>query len=331
MAAAWSFSRGGSQGQEPLTRLVSTLSLDGDRISAELTVRFHRAVSSSGADSVADEFARLVAEVLGEQITQGELPLTKDDLLSRVRLRLSLVASKAADAEIESLHLVQTNAAAGRSAYRTRQGSPGAPPQREARGSGSMSAVRPSSQSSSFPAPARVPATFPRTLWPTALTSVRAGASVEQIGSLLGPPLRDSVGTALLSSFAALDPAVVDRLALLDGVGPIAETRREVCACFATAAYRIFLSSQVDQKTSSELVKTAVVRALPAESFPSRQISRYIASESPVRDLATQMATFLKSEEAAPAIHGALSPLCEALRFDLLGVATQVRRIRNGE
>src|ERR1041384_3111099 len=108
MAAAWSFSRGGSQSKSSMSRLVSTLSLDGDRISAELLVTFHRALSSATAESIADEIARATDEVLGEQISQGEVPLTKEELIHKVQARLSSGAARVTEIEIKSLQIVGT-------------------------------------------------------------------------------------------------------------------------------------------------------------------------------------------------------------------------------
>src|SRR5690348_12753064 len=120
MAAAWSFSRGGSQSKSSMSRLVSTLSLDGDRISAELLVTFHRALSNATAESIADEIARATDEVLGEQISQGEVPLTKEELVSKVQARLSSGAARVTEIEVKSLQIVGTESQGNRSTYRTR-------------------------------------------------------------------------------------------------------------------------------------------------------------------------------------------------------------------
>src|SRR5215471_4500214 len=120
MAAAWSFSRGGSQSPGSISRLVSTLSLDGDRISADLIVLFQRALSTATAESVADEIARAATEILGEQISQGDVPLSKEELVARVKVRITASAAKVAELEVKGLYVLGSDAVTNRSTYRLR-------------------------------------------------------------------------------------------------------------------------------------------------------------------------------------------------------------------
>jgi hypothetical protein len=105
----------------------------------------------------------------------------------------------------------------------------------------------------------------------------------------------------------------------------------EVCACFSSALYRIFASYDIEQRVASELVRAASSVALDGESFPSDAVSRYMASDAPVRDLATRLATAIGALDMAHLVQGALSPYCEVFRDDVTGVARQLRRLVSSE
>jgi hypothetical protein len=323
MAAAWSFSRGGPQSPGSISRLVSTLSLDGDRISADLIVHFARALSVATTESIADEYARAATEILGEQISQGEVPLSKEELVRRVQAKVSASAAKVAQLEVRGLYLYGSEATNARSTYRSRPVSP-PPPFVKGHGSGAMPAVR---QSSTFHSPVLTPPPAPRarTLWPQALVSCRPGMPADQIGKVLGAALRDSAAAAVLNAFVAVDPQAADRMALFQSGSVVREIVLEVCGCFGSALYRIFLAHEVDQRVASEIVQAACVHA--AEEFPATQIADYMASGAPVRDLANRMAASIGAPETAPLVLGAIAPYCEALREDVAAAAEQVRRI----
>jgi len=326
MAAAWSFSRGGSQSPGSLSRLVSTLTLDGDRVSADVVVHFQRALSNATAESVADEIAKAATEILGDQITQGEVPLSKDELVTRIRRKISAGAAKITEVEVKSLYLLGSEANAYKSTFRTRHVSPPPPIAGNAHKSGSVLAVR---GSSSFPAAALTPPPSPRvrTLWRGALADCQQGASVADVGARLGPPLRDSVAAAILHAFVAVDSSAADRMQLFSGGEAVDAILLEVCACFSSAAYRIFASSGMEGGVASELVRVALRQALATEEIPSVQVGHYMGSDSPVRDLASRVAAAIGAPETAAAIQTAVSPYCEALRDDLLSVAGQVREL----
>lgn len=327
MAEARTFSRGGSQSKNSMSRIVSVLSLDGDRLSAELVVRFHRALSGSMAESVTNEIARTTAEVLGEQISQGAVPLTKEELVERVNVRVSAGATKLAELEIRGLHLAGSEAQAGRSASRVRHAST-PPPPRERHGSGVMPAVSPDA---SVQPPLMAPPPPVRTLWPGALSRCPPDASVEEIGELLGPPLRDSIAAAILHSFVAIDPMTTDRLGIVGGGSVVvSELLQELGACFATALYRTLSARDIDRNICSEIVRVAGRYALAPEDFSDAPVSHYLASDAPVRDLATRMAAAIVAPEAAPVIQAAISPYCSAVRGELIAIAAQVRTILAG-
>jgi hypothetical protein len=326
MAAAWSFSRGGSQSPSSLSRLVSTLSLDGDRVSADLVVHLKRALSNATADSVADEIARVATEILGDEITQGEVTLSKEELATRIQARISSSAAKATELEVKALYLFGSDANSKRSTYRTRPASQ-PPPQRSAmHKSGSMPAVtgRVDAEGPPLTAP---PAPRLRTLWPRALSGCETCASAEAVGTLLGPALRDSVAAAVLHAFVTIDPQAADRMALFAANGAVGTILAEVSACFSSAAYRIFLASDLDGSVASDIVRAALRQVLVTDDFPAELFAHYVGSDSPVREMAIRLAAAVGAPDTAGAIQASLSPYCEALRDDLLYVAVQVRTL----
>src|SRR5689334_8639111 len=85
MAAAWSFSR--KDGVEATSRVVSVRSLDGRLVRCKIGIRFHRATAKDTAESAADEASMLLAEIIGEEIVQDELPFDGTELVNRLRGR----------------------------------------------------------------------------------------------------------------------------------------------------------------------------------------------------------------------------------------------------
>ncbi len=327
MAAAWSFSRGGSQSPGSISRLVSTLSLDGDRVSADLVIHLKRALSNATADSIADEIARAATEILGDEITQGELTFSKDELATRVRARIGVSAAKATDLEVKSLYLFGSEANSNKSTYRTRPASPPPPMQRgSAHKSGSMPAV---TERPTMPTPPLTPPPAPRvrTLWPRALSRCESRASAEDVGALLGPALRDSIAAAVLHAFVAIDPEAADRMALFATSGAVDTILSEVGACFASAAYRIFRASDIEGGVASDVVRVALEQVLATHEFPSELFAHYVGSDSPVREMAVRLAASIGAPDTAATIQASVSPYCEALRDDLLSVAVQVRAL----
>lgn len=329
MAAAWSFSRGGSQSPGSISRLVSTLSLDGDRISADLVVHLKRPLSSASAESVADEIARAATEILGDEITQGELTLSKEELATRIRARVGVSAAKATELEVKALYLFGSEANSNKSTYRTRPASP-PPPLPSQRGAAHQSGAIPAMTArSTVPTAPLTPPPAPRvrTLWPRALSHCESGASAADVGALLGPALRDSVAAAVLHAFVAIDPEAADRMALFGAAGAVDSILAEVAACFASAAYRIFLASDVDGSVASDVVRAAHTHVLATGEFPSELFAHYVGSDTPVKEMALRLAASIGAPDTAATIQASVSPYCEALRDDLLSVAVQVRSL----
>ena len=306
-----------------MSRLVSTLSLDGERISADLIVHFQRALSSATAESVADEIAKAATEILGEEITQGEIGISGDELSRRIRTKISLSAAKVTEVDVKALTLAESEVSANKSMSRTRRAS--SPPPR-APGHGSSGAIPVTRASSSAPPPslAAPPSPKVRTLWPRALDDCEPGASVPELGARLGLALRDSVAAAVLHAFVAVDPEATDRMDLFGSSNAVGTILLEVSACFSSAAYRIFVANGVDGAVAYELVTTALTQVLAPDGVSAEDFGRYTGSDAPVRELANRLSSAIGAPQTAGMLQASLGPDCEVLRDDLLRVAARL-------
>jgi hypothetical protein len=115
-------------------------------------------------------------------------------------------------------------------------------------------------------------------------------------------------------------------MALFSATDAVDTILAEVAACFASAAYRIFLASDVEGSIASGVVRAALSRVLTHE-FPSELFAHYVGSDSPVREMAVRLAAAIGAPETAATVQASVSPYCEALRDDLLSVAVQVRTL----
>ena len=334
MAVLWP----SKEAHPPIVRQVSTRSLDGYRLAAEIVVKFRRNVSEEAANELADEVARAATVVLSEQISQGRIPLKDVELVAAIEKRTTSAVNKAT--EIEAALFDKTGAAVG-----TRRDSP--PPRKDISGSrtaappprkditGSSSVVPPPSRkgaSGSWSAVQRDGAVGarpsgstltapPRTLWPASLSKCSLGTSLPEIASALGPALRDSTAALLLRVLMAMDPAATDRLGLFDGRGPVPALRTEICACLAAGLRRLVVSSGLDAGSAALVAEIAAQKALAAEAPSGQRIESYATSEAPIHDVARRAATIIGTPEDAPGIYALLSPYCEALRaqFEIVG------------
>jgi len=102
MAALWS----AKNAHPPVSRDVHARSLDGYRMTATVVVKFRRALAEDAANEVVNEVAEVTADVLGEQISQGRVPLGVEDLAEAIRKRASATANKAAELEVAALAMV---------------------------------------------------------------------------------------------------------------------------------------------------------------------------------------------------------------------------------
>lgn len=319
MAKAWSFS-GGSQ--DPVSRAISTLCLDGHRLSTEVTVRFNRNVSATTADSIADEVARAAAEVLGEQISQGEIPMTRTELADKIRARSTAPVNRIVEISVNSLSVVSSNNGL-RSTYRSR------PSQPNLSAPSIAPEKRPSSSPPSLgPLPSHRDANAPmRMLWQAAWSNFTPGVTADELAMALAAPLRDSTAVATMRSLTSVDPSHLDRLALLGGVEPLPELLRETCSCLAAGMYRVFSASAIDPRITVSVVTGAVRGALAPDDFPVEPLDRYIACGAPVRELAHRSASLLGVPGDALNVQVALSSYCEAVRAELEMVAQEVKRV----
>jgi len=332
MAAAWSFSR--KDGIEATSRVVSVRSLDGRLVRCKFALRFHRAVARDVAESAADEASMLLAEIIGEEIVQDALPFDGAELVHRVKTRAGNRDNRVAAYNVSELDLVPDPSKAARSGGTqpsARKPTSTPPP---ARPSGFIPVGRPSVPSSVAPTQkSGAPSDGGRahTLWATALASCPHGTNTDRIGRLLSAPLRDSVAQLVLRGSIALEPASVDRLALLRDRNmerPISLVVTAAGACLGAALYRVLVSAAVPQKDALEIVETASREALGVDVADAETLGRYMSSDAPLKDLSRRAAAAFGSGDDAPRIFEALSAYAEVLRLDLGDVVRQIQRIR---
>src|SRR5262245_14259524 len=65
---------------DSISRSVSSLTLDGRRLTAEISIALNRALSRGDAETIGSEVAGIVDGMLGAHIVQGQAPLTAFDL-----------------------------------------------------------------------------------------------------------------------------------------------------------------------------------------------------------------------------------------------------------
>jgi hypothetical protein len=335
MAAAWTFSR--KDGVEATSRVVSVRSLDGRLVRCKFALRFHRAVPRDVAESAADEASMLLAEIIGEEIVQDELPFDGAELVHRVRTRSGNRDNRVAAYNVSELDLVPDPSKAARSSggmQAAARKTPSTPPP-PARPSGFIPVGRPSVPSSAVPTQksGMPPSNGARahTLWATALASCPPGTGTDRIGRLLSAPLRDSVAQLVLRGSIALEPASVDRLALLRDRNmdrPLSLVITAAGACLGAALYRVLVSASIPQKEALEIVEMASREALGADAADADTLGRYMSSDAPLKDLSRRAAAAIGSSDDAPRIFESLSSYAEVLRSDFGEAVRHIHRIR---
>lgn len=68
------------QKTDSVTRSVSSLTLDGRKLTADVSILLHRAMGRSDAEALATQVAGIVDDILSGQIIQGQAPLSASDL-----------------------------------------------------------------------------------------------------------------------------------------------------------------------------------------------------------------------------------------------------------
>jgi hypothetical protein len=277
----------------------------------------------------------LLAEIIGEEIVQDELPFDGAELVHRVRTRAGNRDNRVAAYNVSELDLVPDPSKAARSHGATQPSArktPSTPP--PARPSGFIPVGRPSVPSSVVPTQksgAPTDGARSHTLWASALASCAPGTATDRIGRLLSAPLRDSVAQLVLRGSIALEPASVDRLALLRDRNmdrPLSLVITAAGACLGAALYRVLVSAAVPQKDALEIVETASREALGVDAADAETLGRYMSSDAPLKDLSRRVAAALGSSDDAPRIFESLSSYAEVLRSDFGEAVRQIHRIR---
>jgi hypothetical protein len=85
---------------DSIVRVVPCRTLDGTRLVVEITVGLKRAHNAAVAQTIGDEVAAVLEEVVGEQIVQGQFPLTPAELETLVVRRANAANNRIASAKI---------------------------------------------------------------------------------------------------------------------------------------------------------------------------------------------------------------------------------------
>ncbi|HVW26753.1 MAG TPA: hypothetical protein VHC69_15400 [Polyangiaceae bacterium] len=89
---------------DSVTRSVASVTLDGRKLTAEVSILLHRAMGRSDAEALATQVAGIVDDILGAQIVQGQIPLTASEL-ETLTLAKAKGLGKVARVRITSLRL----------------------------------------------------------------------------------------------------------------------------------------------------------------------------------------------------------------------------------
>jgi hypothetical protein len=312
---------------EFVARALSAESLDGQRVRGRVTVRFDRPLPPDVAERHATEVVEAIAAVIGEQICDGSIPFSSEDLVSRVTARARHLSARVSNIQVGALELADGSFGAQAPARSTFPPSARVErPGRASAASGVMPAMKPSAASG---APATSVSTAIRTLWPK-ISAAPTNMGRDRLGRLLAPALRDSAAVFLFTMLGAADPAALDRLELLEGRGkaPLLSTlRQEACACLAAILYRVLVGVTVPQAAASALAEAACREALAPDPLPAASIQRYVVSTAPLRDLAHSVAAALGTAGDTQRLFAAVSAYGTALRSDLVAAASDVKRI----
>ncbi|HEX4337656.1 MAG TPA: hypothetical protein VH062_17200 [Polyangiaceae bacterium] len=92
------------QKTDSVTRSVSSRTLDGRKLTAEVSILLNRAMGRSDAEALATQVAGIVDDILAAQIIQGQAPLTANDL-EQLTLAKAKGLGKIARVRISSLRL----------------------------------------------------------------------------------------------------------------------------------------------------------------------------------------------------------------------------------
>jgi hypothetical protein len=321
--AGWSFQRKGAA-VELLSRFVAAESLDGQRVQARLSVRFQRAISPDLAEQIIAGIHAEIVAVLNETLCQGGLPFTGEELVSRVKVRSLSASAKGLELRVDALELAGAHGARA-----------------PLRGAAAREVTAPDTGTSGVMAAmgsrtSRAPAVGPdatgsgsRTLWPRVTLPDQLGSDPLRLGRLFAPCLRDSTASLVLAALGAVDPACVDRLALLEArPAPLAmaQLKREAMVSLAAVFLRALVGASVARQDADALALALLGDALAPEAAPLADLRRYVESPAPLRELATRAAAILGAPGDAYRILSAMVEYGTMLRADLLSTALEVQR-----
>jgi hypothetical protein len=273
---------------DSIARTVSALSLDGRRLSADVRIGFRRPLTQSDADLVADDVARTIDAILGEQIVQGEAALSATELEAQTLARAKQSASKIATLQIQRLRTtVQGSAAPAISQHRAE----GPPPR------------------VSTPMP---PSAEPASNRAAPVSGVEA-LDPEAVGVKGGAVLRDAAARVMLSALSAMIGRVTDRFSVLEGAAPSAALRRSTAACLAATIYSGLKSGGASHRSAAAIVESVCLHAELAEKPSAAEIGEYLAAPIPAVELARRFAALLEAPHEESLVLSAIAPHCAAL------------------
>jgi hypothetical protein len=312
---------------DSVTRSVASVTLDGRKLTAEVSILLHRAMGRSDAEALATQVAGIVDEILSAQIVQGQAPLTASELealtlakakglgkVARVRitsLRLSVPPATGYVPTVRPAPTKPPDRTASSHESGTRPGPANADVDRALRSSSPVSSAaqpRPNAMPSASPSRPVSAAPIPSRPAPAPSQAPERPLAVQTFGAALAFPLRDAVARAVLSALAALTTGRVDRLSLLEGNASAAELCREVCACFAATIYAQCVARGESHKLAAAKVEAVCQHAFPDGNGPSAtEIGFYIAIVGPTTELANRIVAILACETDLQPIRAALT------------------------
>lgn len=338
MAAAWSFTK--KERTSSMRRVVYGTSLDGFQLRARLCFAFDPPVDRRHAETVIGECARVARQILDEQISQGKLPLTRDELCTRVRTLGGESWGKSVDLAVDAIDVVdelgecvaRSQAPAAPAPTRSTVPPPrvsSVPPTLASPSSPGRSGVIPAVSSGATP---REPdaSTGVRTLWPRALSKCEGELSAVAIGRLMAAAFRDSVAVFIYSAVIGCESTQADRMSFLEGQAPrvvVDGLRLEATACTAVTLYAQLLSVGLPQNIAVEILQAMCDRALPAVGLPVKEVSRYMASGSPEREFVRRAAALLGHLDQSPAIRRQMDPALSTLKNEMQICAREARKL----
>jgi hypothetical protein len=314
---------------DSVTRSVASVTLDGRKLTAEVSILLYRAMGRGDAEALATQVAGIVDDILSAQIVQGQAPLTAGEL-EALTLAKAKGLGKVARVRITSLRLSVPPASAH---VPTARPAPTKPPDRVPSSHESGTRPGPTHQASSppgsrAPIPSRQPAagaampsrqpisgapgpSRPASSAPPLAVAAQPSerpAAVQGFGAALALPLRDAAARAVLSSLSVITTGRVDRLSLLEGKPPAPELCREVCACFAATIYGECVARGESHKIAAAKVEAVCQHAFPDAAGPSAtEIGFYIAIVAPLSELASRIASIVGCERDLPPLRAALT------------------------